>query len=139
MPFACSVRRSCRGSKDASRQPPKLDDMPMNIRKLATLGSVLFVLSGGAAVAEDIGNYPNRPVMMNAPFAPGGASDFVARMIQQGVGESLGQQIVVDNCPGAAGIVGTESSARALPDGYTAFFGNIGTVSINPAVFATNM
>jgi tripartite-type tricarboxylate transporter receptor subunit TctC len=77
--------------------------------------------------------------MMIVPFAPGGASDFVARMIQQGVGETLGQQIVVDNRPGAAGMIGTESAARAVPDGYTAFLGNVGTVSINPAVFGANM
>jgi tripartite-type tricarboxylate transporter receptor subunit TctC len=105
----------------------------------ATLGAVLFSLSGAAAFAEDAGNYPNRPVMMIVPFAPGGASDFVARMIQQGVGEILGQQIVVDNRPGAAGMIGTESAARAVPDGYTAFLGNVGTVSINPAVFGANM
>jgi tripartite-type tricarboxylate transporter receptor subunit TctC len=72
------------------------------------------------------------------PFAPGGASDFVARIIQHGVGEILGQQIVVDNRPGAAGIIGTEVAARATPDGYTTFLGNIGTVSINPG-FYSNM
>jgi tripartite-type tricarboxylate transporter receptor subunit TctC len=105
----------------------------------ATLGCVLLLLSGGAAFAQGAGNYPSRPVMMIVPFAPGGASDFVARMIQQGVGEILGQQIVVDNRPGAAGIVGTEAAARALPDGYTAFLGNVGTVSINPGVFGANM
>jgi tripartite-type tricarboxylate transporter receptor subunit TctC len=105
----------------------------------AALGCVLFLLSGGAAFAQGAGNYPSRPVMMIVPFAPGGASDFVARMIQQGVGEILGQQIVVDNRPGAAGIVGTEAAARALPDGYTAFLGNVGTVSINPGVFGANM
>ena len=59
--------------------------------------------------AQDAGNYPNKPVMMIVPFAPGGASDFVARIIQQGVGDILGQQIVVDNRPGAAGMIGTES------------------------------
>jgi tripartite-type tricarboxylate transporter receptor subunit TctC len=74
--------------------------------------------------------------MMIVPFAPGGASDFVARMIQSGVSEILGQQIVVDNRPGASGIVGTETAARAAPDGYTAFLGNIGTISINPGVNA---
>jgi tripartite-type tricarboxylate transporter receptor subunit TctC len=105
----------------------------------ATLAAVLFVLAGGAAVAEDAGNYPNRPVMMVVPFAPGGASDFVARMIQQGVSEILGQQVVVDNRPGAAGLVGTEFAARAAPDGYTAFLANIGTLSINPGVFSANM
>jgi tripartite-type tricarboxylate transporter receptor subunit TctC len=109
----------------------------------AALGAVLFLLSGAAVFAQDFakdaGNYPNRPVMMIVPFAPGGASDFVARMIQQGVSENLGQQVVVDNRPGAAGMIGTESAARALPDGYTAFLGNVGTVSINPAVFGANM
>jgi len=105
----------------------------------ATLGSVLLLLFGGAAFAQDAGNYPSRPIVMIVPFAPGGASDFVARMIQQGISEILGQQIVVDNRPGAAGMIGTESAARAVPDGYTAFLGNIGTVSINPGVFAANM
>jgi tripartite-type tricarboxylate transporter receptor subunit TctC len=105
----------------------------------ATLGSVLLLLFGGAAFAQHAGNYPNRPIMMIVPFAPGGASDFVARMIQQGMSEILGQQVVVDNRPGAAGMIGTEAAARAVPDGYTAFLGNIGTVSINPGVFAANM
>src|SRR5882757_2993879 len=105
----------------------------------AALGCVLFFLFGGAASVQDAGNYPNRPVMLIVPFAPGGASDFVARIIQQGVSDILGQQIVVDNRPGAAGIIGTESAARAAPDGYTAFLGNIGTVSINPGVYAANM
>ncbi len=113
--------------------------MAMKVRKLAALGSVLLLPLSGAALAEDAGDYPNRPVVMIVPFAPGGASDFVARMIQQGVGDNLGQQIVVDNRPGAAGMIGTEAAARAAPDGYTAFLGNIGTVSINPAVFAANM
>jgi tripartite-type tricarboxylate transporter receptor subunit TctC len=74
--------------------------------------------------------------MMIVPFAPGGASDFVARIIQPGVSQILGQQIVVDNRAGAAGIIGTDAAARAAPDGYTAFLGNIGTISINPGVNA---
>ena len=102
----------------------------------ATLGAVLFLLSGGAVFAQDAGNYPSRPVMMIVPFAPGGASDFVARMIQPGLSEILGQQVVVDNRPGAAGMIGTETAARAAPDGYTAFLANVGTISINPGVYA---
>jgi tripartite-type tricarboxylate transporter receptor subunit TctC len=101
----------------------------------AALCSALFLL-GAAASAEDAGNYPNRPVMMIVPFAPGGASDFVARIVQPGVSQILGQQIVVDNRAGAAGIIGTDAAARAAPDGYTAFLGNIGTISINPGVNA---
>src|SRR5882672_1636511 len=102
----------------------------------AALGGALLLLLGALTSAQDVGNYPNRPVMMIVPFAPGGASDFVARTIQTGVGQILGQQIVVDNRPGAAGIIGTEVAARAAPDGYTAFLGNIGTLSINPGVYA---
>ena len=114
----------------------------MVLRRRRTIGTgfaALFFLLGLAASAQDIGNYPNRPVMMIVPFAPGGASDFVARIIQHGVSDLLGQQIVVDNRPGAAGMIGTESAARAAPDGYTTFLGNIGTLSINPGVYASNM
>ena len=95
-----------------------------------------LLLLGTSASAQDAGNYPTRPVIMIVPFAPGGASDFVARSIQAGVSEILGQQIVVDNRPGAAGIIGTEVAARAAPDGYTVFLGNIGTLSINPSVYS---
>jgi tripartite-type tricarboxylate transporter receptor subunit TctC len=102
----------------------------------AGLGGAILLLLGAASFALDAGNYPSRPIMMIVPFAPGGASDFVARMIQPGVSEILGQQVVVDNRPGASGIVGTEAAARAAPDGYTAFLGNIGTISINPSVYA---
>jgi tripartite-type tricarboxylate transporter receptor subunit TctC len=102
----------------------------------ATLGCALLLLVGGAASAQDAGNYPNKSVTMIVPFAPGGASDFVARTIQPGVSQILGQQIVVDNRLGAAGIVGTEAAARAAPDGYTAFLGNVGTISINPAIYS---
>ena len=105
----------------------------------AALGSALLLVFGAGVFAQDAGNYPNRPVMMIVPFAPGGASDFVARTIQHGVGQILGQQIVVDNRPGAAGMIGTEAAARAAPDGYTTFLGNIGTLSINPGVYASNM
>ena len=101
---------------------------------VAALGGAWLLLPG-AACAEDAGRYPERPIIMIVPFAPGGASDFVARMIQPGVSQILGQQIVVDNRIGAAGIVGTEAAARATADGYTAFLGNVGTISINPGVY----
>jgi tripartite-type tricarboxylate transporter receptor subunit TctC len=102
----------------------------------AAFSCAMFLLFAGGASAQDAGNYPNRPVTVIVPFAPGGASDFVIRIIQPGVSGALGQQIVVDNRPGAAGIIGTDAAARAAPDGYTAFLGNIGTISINPAVNA---
>ena len=79
--------------------------------------------------------YPNKPIRMIVPFAPGGASDFVGRIIQPRMGELLGQQIVVENRPGASGNIGLDAAAKSAPDGYTIFLGNVGTVALNPAVF----
>ena len=69
------------------------------------------------------------------PFAPGGASDFAVRVIQPKLSAVLGQQIVIENRAGAAGNVGMDVAARATPDGYTLYLGNIGTVALNPHVF----
>ena len=79
--------------------------------------------------------YPNKPIKMIIPFAPGGASDFVGRILAVKMGEILGQQIVVDNRSGAAGNIGMEIAAKSAADGYTIFLGNIGTAAINPALF----
>ena len=80
-------------------------------------------------------DYPNRTVRMVVPFAPGGASDFVARIIQPRMTELLGQQVVVDNRAGAAGNIGVEVAAKANPDGYTFLLGNVGTMAINASIF----
>ncbi len=79
--------------------------------------------------------YPTRPIRMIVPFAPGGASDVVARIISPKLGEILGQPIVIDNRAGASGNIGMDAAARAAPDGYTIFLGNIGAIAINPAIF----
>ena len=79
--------------------------------------------------------YPNKPVRMIVPFAPGGASDFVGRILQPRLTELLGQQIVVDNRAGASGNIGMDAAAKSAPDGYTIYLGNVGTVALNPAVF----
>ena len=79
--------------------------------------------------------YPNKPIRMIVPFAPGGASDFVGRIIQPRMSELLGQQIVVENRAGASGNIGMEAAAKSPPDGYTIYLGNIGTVALNPGVF----
>jgi tripartite-type tricarboxylate transporter receptor subunit TctC len=81
--------------------------------------------------------YPNKPIRMIVPFAPGGASDFVARIISPRLGELLGQQVVIENKAGASGNIGMEAAAKSAPDGYTIYLGNIGTIAINPAVFAS--
>ncbi len=92
----------------------------------------LFFLFPVVAFAQ---TYPSRPVRMIIPFAPGGASDFVGRIMQPRLGELLGQPIVVENRAGASGNIGVEAAARSAPDGYTLFLGNIGTIAVNPAVF----
>jgi tripartite-type tricarboxylate transporter receptor subunit TctC len=79
-------------------------------------------------------DYPHKPVRMIIPFAPGGASDFVGRIMQPKLSELLGQPIVIENRAGAAGNIGMEAAAKSAPDGYTVFLGNIGSIAINPAV-----
>jgi tripartite-type tricarboxylate transporter receptor subunit TctC len=83
--------------------------------------------------------YPNKPVRMIVPFAPGGASDFVGRIMQPRLTELLGQQVIVENRAGASGNIGLDAAAKAPADGYTIFLGNIGTVAINPAVFGSTL
>jgi tripartite-type tricarboxylate transporter receptor subunit TctC len=96
---------------------------------LALALALLPVLACGQAA------YPSRPVRMIVPFAPGGASDIVARIMAPKLSDELGQQVVIENRSGASGNIGMEAAARAAPDGYTLYLGNIGTIAINPAIF----
>jgi len=82
------------------------------------------------APAQD---FPNHPVHMIVAFAPGGATDFTARIIAEKMGALLGQPVVVENKPGANGAIGAEYVAKADADGYTLFFTTVGAVAINPA------
>jgi tripartite-type tricarboxylate transporter receptor subunit TctC len=97
------------------------------------------LLLGALASARAQGAYPNRPVRVIVPFAPGGASDVAARIIQPHMQELLGQPIVIENRAGAAGNIGMEAAARSAPDGYTLFLGNVGTLAVNPAVFERSL
>ena len=103
------------------------------MRKLTR--ATLLTLALCPVLAFGQASYPNRPVKIIVPFAPGGASDFVARIISPRLSEALGQSIVIENKPGASGNIGMEAAAKAPADGYTIYLGNIGTIAINPAVF----
>lgn len=81
------------------------------------------------------GAYPSQPIRMIVPFAPGGASDFVGRILVSRLAAEIGQSIIIENKAGAAGNIGMEAAASAAPDGYTVFLGNVGTLAINPAIF----
>ena len=95
----------------------------------------IFVFLLAVAPSVAFSQYPTKSVRMIVPFAPGGASDFVGRILQPRMSELLGQQVVVENRAGASGNIGMEAAAKSPPDGYTIYLGNVGTVALNPGVF----
>ena len=102
-------------------------------RLILTLVSTLAVVLGGPAMAQD--KYPSKPVKIVVPYAPGGGTDITARLFGDQMKNSLGQQFVVENKPGAFGILAIEEMARAKPDGYTLMIGNVSTNAITPVLF----
>ena len=100
---------------------------------------LLLVSALAGAFAAQAADYPDRPIRMLIPFAPGGATDIIARILEPKLSRRLGQQIVIDNRAGAAGNIAVELTAQAQPDGYTLLVGNISTNSINPILFAPKM
>ncbi len=104
------------------------------------IGVTLLAAAGLAfalaqAAAQD--KFPSKPVKILVPYAPGGATDIVARIVAEPIRQSLGQSFVVENKPGAFGILAIEEMARARPDGYTLQVGNVSTNAITPVIFAS--
>jgi tripartite-type tricarboxylate transporter receptor subunit TctC len=79
--------------------------------------------------------FPNHTVTIVVPFPPGGGTDTGARIVAQKLGERWGQAVVIENKPGAAGMIGSELVSKAKPDGYTLLMGNVGTQSVNPSLY----
>ena len=96
------------------------------------LAAILLVLAAASAAAQ---TYPTRPVRLVVPFAPGGSADLVARLLGQKLGESWGQQVVVENKGGGSGMIGNDFVAKSAPDGYTLTVGTMGPFSVNPTIF----
>jgi len=99
---------------------------------LAICAAILVV--PGAAWPQ--GSYPNRPVRIIVAFPAGQATDLAARAIAQKLSESLGQQFIVDNRPGAASIIGSEAAAKSPNNGYSLFMGSSGSLAVNPGMYS---
>lgn len=100
---------------------------------LAASAAAILSMNGVASAQT----YPERPITLVVPFAAGGSTDVVTRVIAQKMGEGLGQQIVVENIAGAGGNLGADRVARAEPDGYTILMGTVATHALNPLILKT--
>ena len=119
---------------------PKFKTTMATSRRLV-LASLLALSAAAAPVAAQspapgADGFPNKPIRLIVPFATGGVTDTSGRVIAEALGRRLGQQVVVDNRPGASGNIGTSAVATAAPDGYTLLLAFDGTMVINPHVFA---
>jgi tripartite-type tricarboxylate transporter receptor subunit TctC len=99
--------------------------------------AALSAISGEGAAAQSAGAFPARPVRLIVPYAPGGATDIIARQLQPRISELWGQPVIVDNRPGASGNIALELAARSAADGYTLFVGNVSTNAINETTFSS--
>jgi tripartite-type tricarboxylate transporter receptor subunit TctC len=86
------------------------------VKRITRIAALAILLAATTSLAQP---YPSKPVRLIVPFSPGGGVDFIARLVGQKLGEALGQQIIVENRPGAGSAIGTEVAIRAAPDGYT--------------------
>jgi tripartite-type tricarboxylate transporter receptor subunit TctC len=105
-----------------------------NMQFTGTPLAFAFVLGMAATASAQV--YPSRPVTLIVPFPAGGGVDAMARITADRLTAAFGQQVVIDNRGGAAGVIGTRAAAKAIPDGYTLVMSTSGTTSINPSLYA---
>jgi tripartite-type tricarboxylate transporter receptor subunit TctC len=106
----------------------------MQTRQLLTIAaaaSLALIAGTGSALAQV---YPNKVIKLQVPFAPGGTTDIVARVISEPLGKALGQTVVVENKAGGGGVVGANETAKAVPDGYSLGMATVSTTAANPAI-----
>lgn len=102
--------------------------------KLKISLSLVAAAIGGTLTPVSAQQYPTKPIRIVAPFAPGGGTDFIARLMAQRLTEAMGQQVIVENRPGAGGLLGTEVGIKAAPDGYTLTM-IAASYPVNPALY----
>ena len=107
-------------------------------KTILNAGVLLSALFAGLAITitAHAQNYPNKPIRLLVPFAPGGSSDIVSRSFAGEMSKILGQSIVVESKPGGAGNIAMQEAKNSAPDGYTIILGHVGTLAVNPAMFA---
>ncbi len=100
--------------------------------------AVVIGAAYAALIVAPVGaqTYPAKTVRIVVPFPAGGSTDIIGRVVAEQLTAALGQQVIVDNRPGANGVIGTDLVAKAAPDGYTLLMGGIGSLSINPAIYS---
>ena len=106
------------------------------LRNLLIHASIVAATALCSANAGAADTYPSRPIRIVAPSTPGDAPDIIARLVAERLSSALGQQVFVENHPGAGGVVGSDIVAKAAPDGYTLIIGNAGSHGINAAVYS---
>ena len=102
------------------------------MKAIVVICGMLGCAIAGAAAAQD---YPQKPIRIIIPFAPGGSNDIIGRLLAARLTETLGQQVMPDNRAGAGGSIGAELAAKSPPDGYTLVIGHIGTLAVNPTLY----
>jgi tripartite-type tricarboxylate transporter receptor subunit TctC len=103
---------------------------------LRALIAVVIVAIALPLHAQSAAGYPNKPIKIVVGYSPGGANDILARLVAQKMSETFAQQVVVENRPSTAAIIGTEAVAKAAPDGYTLLMGASGPIVFNPALYS---
>ncbi len=106
------------------------------MRMTVAAACAVLALAGFAPEARAQADYPNKPIRILVPFAPGGFVDVAARLVGQKLSEKLGQQVIVENRPGGNGFIAVSAAAKAPADGYTLLMAHSGEFAVNPAVFA---